>query len=182
MRPTCILAVADGKAKQVIDSLNLELVLPIHPFVNKRIRYERNRITIECIVFNLAQNISLPWQSAGASGDWDIFLLVADPGALGSAAVADDGGYRWLTRIFRKLRQLSDIHPTYLRGPWSLQQLIDNYPAKAEQLFKTDVLDENEQPTGERVWNIPMLAGDSITSLLAIDYRPSQQEIDEDID
>lgn len=183
-RPTAILAVADGKAAQVINNIpGLEYVSPDgQRFQHPRLNYERAGVVIELIVQRVANNVTLPWTSAATSGKWDVYLLTADPGACGREAVKDDGGWRWLTRAFRRLRQLSADHPTYMRGPWSLAHLLEAYPAKAAELLKTEVLDAEGNPTGELAWSFPLLAGDTPAGLLAVDYRPTQEDIDGDID
>lgn len=185
MRPSAIIAIADGKAAQILNTIpGLSYIPEGHPHGPPRLRYERAGKQIEVMLMQAEgwNNVTLPWTSAGTSGKWDIYLLVAEPGSIGRPAVDDDAGYLWLTRAFRKLEALAAANPTYLRGPWSLAKLIEAYPAKAQELLQEPVLDAEGEPTGQFVWRFPTLAGDTFEGFLAVDYRPSQADIDGDVD
>lgn len=171
-----VLAVADGKAQQVIDAIpGLELLPVEPPFCQRRLTYDRNGMVINLLVQPLRQNVTLPWTSAGTSGDWDIFQLTADPGSVdvGGEMVRDDADGQWVRRAYRKLRRLSDANPTFLRGPWTFAKLRANWPDKAAQLLDGD----EDNPS-----QVVVLAGSTKTAADAWEYDPTQQEIDEDTD
>lgn len=171
---TIVLAIADGKAQQVINAIPGLALLPIeHPYCQRRLTYQRNGKLIVLLVNPLRLNVSLPWQSAGNSGDWDIVQLTGDPGSVGDDATEDDSGGQWVRRAYRKLRRLSDANPTYLRGPWTMQQLRDQYPAKAAELLDGD--EESPSP-------VCLLAGSTREAAEVWEYSPTQQEIDNDTD
>jgi len=182
---SCILAVADGKAQQVLDQLGLQYVPPGHPdwpqWSLPHLLYERAGVAINCIVRRLAGNVTLPWTSASTSGLWDVFLLVADPGSLGPGAVADDADGQWITRAYRRLRRAADAHPTYLRGPWTPQHLWELYPVKARALLNRYTDEDGNEQVGDEP-TFPLLAGARHDAALAWDYRPTQDEIDGDTD
>ena len=179
---SCILAVAVGKAALVINSIpGLSFRPPGHPYCHPHLLYERDGVQLNLLVMPLRQNVALPWQSASTSGKWDLFMLVADPGSVGTEAVDNDGGWRWITRAFRKLRRVSASHPTYLRGPWSIAQLVEAYPDKVATLLKGVVDEQGELQPGTE-WSFPLLAGSSHDGAVGWDYRPTQEEIDDDTD
>jgi hypothetical protein len=168
-----VLAVAEGRAQQVIDAIpGLELLPVEPPYCQRRLTYQRGEMLIVLLVNTLPQGITLPWSSSAPSGDWDLYQLTADPGSvdIGGAMTADDADGQWVRRAYRKLRRLSDANPGNLRGPWTLKQLRDDYPVKA-----AEILDDEER-------TVCMLASSTREQAEAWEYSPTQQEIDEDTD
>jgi len=117
------------------------------------------------LIWKLATNIDVGPESNGADGNWDFWLLAAD------SKNNPTGHWKWLTRAQRYLHRRSSEMPGWVFGPYSLAYCMETWPTQTEALLKTD-----------GAWSFPIIAGDNHPSIVAVDYRPTSQEIDEDTD
>jgi len=131
----------------------------------QRVEFRRNGKRLVCLLLDVAKDYDLGPVSASPAGDWDVWLLVAD-------SRNDSEADKWLPRVYRHLRRRGDANPGYLFGPVSLKEAKGRWPAKVADLLED----------GAGNWAYPSLAGDSLDACAEEDYRPSQSDIDNDVD
>ena len=134
------------------------------PERGRRFIYTRGEEDYELLLLPVAQAVPMPVLSAATSGAWDIWLLVAD------SRDVQFGTWRWAAAAQRWLRRHGSAG--YTLGPYSIAHALERWPVHIEPLLKND----------DAKWSFPLLQGDSHDMVTAIDYRPSQDEIDTDAD
>jgi hypothetical protein len=112
--------------------------------------------------------------SSGINGDWSIAYLKQIDRRLELGPL-----------ILKRLRKWSNNHNTDMIGPYSISEIYEKYPNYIEKLLKPGVFDENGNwlnavPDSEL--RVPSIwQGDqSAEELAKIDYRPSQEECNDD--
>lgn len=164
MRVYALVAIAEGRGQAVLSALpSVTYHSGDDPADEDRARgrrlvYSRGGEDYVVLLQRLnTEGVDLGVASAAPSGDWDVWCLVADSRDI------DEGRWRWVAAALRWLRGHGD--PDYLRGPWAIPHAVELRPELAPLIDR-----------------IATLAGDDRARVLAVDYRPTQQEIDEDTD
>jgi len=147
-----VLAVAAGQGPTVLQAVDaLGLVPALDPP-----NLTWNGTPVALLILKQS-DVTLPWSSASPGGLWDVYLLISVlPASQGRAAQ-------------RKLRRASLTQPTYIRGPWSVQQVIEDYPSQAASLFPGGFIGH-------------CIEGDDLETNAQTDYRPTDQDALDDID
>ena len=173
-----LLGTAHGLGKPIVDAI------PGMTYSTGSVEFKRNGKSLVCLLLDVAKDYDLGPDSAAPSKKWDVWLLVADSGA----DALPDGtetveSRKWLKRVYRHLHRRAATHPTYLFGPYSLKQAKENWPATVKALLNEKTYDEDGNVNGTTDnWGYPSLLGDDLDACAEEDYRPSQGDIDNDVD
>lgn len=200
-RVPLILAMAKGMGKTIVDSISqLEYWVAAQnnaPSFQNELRWNfPDGSVLRVYLMRIAQNINLAQNSTGTDGLWSVYLLIPK-------VLVDENGipsqpFNIGTRIYRRLKRMvksaanTDASGNrYLLGPWSPQEIAELRPAFADKYLKEqipatfdgdgNVLTTKPKP-GALLSTPIIISGESAEKLASIDYRPTDQEVDDDIE
>lgn len=199
-RVNFLIAIAKGRGKQIINNIEQleywDAKENDSPSFQNELRWSfPNGSRLRMYLIPIARNISLPVKSIGIDGKWTIYLLIPK-------VYEDENGIPSLpfnigTRVFRKLKKISRSpknkvdNQYFLYGPWSPSRVAERFPAFADKYLKEQVPDKfdaegnviSTKPALGAALRLPIVVGScDAEKEAAVDYRPTIQEIDDDME
>jgi hypothetical protein len=163
MRFYALCATANGMGASIVDAIPNCAYIPAGQDGRlRRLVFTRDDLEIHVLLFSVTRDYDLGPASAAPSGKWDIWVMVADD-------MGHPQGKKWLARALRHLRKHGEADEVF--GPFSFAELLDRWPDRAAALLMKD---------GE--WSFPHLMGDRLGECAKVDYRPTADDIQNDID
>lgn len=170
-----ILLAVKGNAENVLGALkNITWRKPSHPYVEVHLFVEHKGKQINLLMQPLPKT-----KLTGLIGDWMVYQLIADPGSIGPEATKDNDEGQWITRSYRVLKKLAD--DINLSGPWTIDHFEEDHP-EAISVVLMGTIDDTGKAIPGVTDSFPLLVGSTYSNAREFSYRPTQREIDDDID
>ena len=198
-RASCVLLAAKGQGATIINAIpQLEFwntKANDCPSFQNELRWTfPNGSRLRMYLIRLAGGISLPQLSTAADNTWTAYLLMPK-------VYEDENGipsrpFNVGTRVFRYLKRITKSAANtnaqgeqYLLGPWSPKHIAEIRPAFANQYLKEQVATAWDGDGVPTAWgpkpgapiSLPIVvAGEDPVAQAVPDYRPTDQEVDDD--